>query len=500
MILITDGIETCEADPCALATELENAGIDFTAHVVGFGLSNEEGRQIACLAENTGGKYIAAGNAEALGAALTETVVAEPAPPAPPPQEEKPEYNLVVTSRPAPDAAPFTERDSIRYDIHRATGDEFEETALTIDYGGDKSMKRFALPAGDYVIVASKDIARALARVTVTEDSQTAVDVVFDAGFIEARAMASENEPLTRGDVRWDITNAGGDTEINYGLTRRALVDAGEATVQASVGNAVVAVPVVVTAGTTQNVDVVVGAGQLSLKGKRSEEATDFDNGIRWDITGASGNTVTNYGGEITFDLAAGDYTIKATLGEAVVEVPVSVIAGNTIEKVVVVATGRAIAHAYFAEGGPAVTSDPRFDVMDPTPGTDGNMRTITTNYGDGVTFDLPPGSYIMRATSDAASAEAGFEIKAGPPTEVIVVLNAGIVAITAPRGDFLELLSSEKDIYGKQKAVAYTYGESWQLAAPAGEYVLKVRKTDGSEATAPVSVKAGQRTEVTVN
>ena len=43
VILITDGIETCEADPCALGAELEASGVDFTAHVVGFGLTAEEG-------------------------------------------------------------------------------------------------------------------------------------------------------------------------------------------------------------------------------------------------------------------------------------------------------------------------------------------------------------------------------------------------------------------------------------------------------------------------
>jgi Ca-activated chloride channel family protein len=59
VILITDGIETCEADPCALGAELEASGVDFTAHVVGFGLTaEEEGKAVACLAENTGGKYI----------------------------------------------------------------------------------------------------------------------------------------------------------------------------------------------------------------------------------------------------------------------------------------------------------------------------------------------------------------------------------------------------------------------------------------------------------
>ena len=59
VVLITDGLETCNADPCALGKELEQSGVDFTAHVVGFGLTADEGRQVACLAENTGGKYVA---------------------------------------------------------------------------------------------------------------------------------------------------------------------------------------------------------------------------------------------------------------------------------------------------------------------------------------------------------------------------------------------------------------------------------------------------------
>lgn len=76
VVLITDGIETCEADICAIGNLLEQQGVDFTAHVVGFGLSKEEGKQIACLAENTGGQYFSADDAEGLVVALNETVAA----------------------------------------------------------------------------------------------------------------------------------------------------------------------------------------------------------------------------------------------------------------------------------------------------------------------------------------------------------------------------------------------------------------------------------------
>src|SRR5262245_3844485 len=104
VILITDGLETCNADPCAVGKELEQSGVDFTAHVVGFGLTEEEGRQVACLAENTGGKYLQASDAGELKQALEQTVVAEPAPapapapepaPAPAPEPAAPEFNFL---------------------------------------------------------------------------------------------------------------------------------------------------------------------------------------------------------------------------------------------------------------------------------------------------------------------------------------------------------------------------------------------------------------------
>ncbi|TIT71797.1 MAG: hypothetical protein E5W56_21360, partial [Mesorhizobium sp.] len=47
VVLITDGLETCGGDPCALGKELKETGVDFTADVVGFGLTADEGKQIA---------------------------------------------------------------------------------------------------------------------------------------------------------------------------------------------------------------------------------------------------------------------------------------------------------------------------------------------------------------------------------------------------------------------------------------------------------------------
>ena len=86
VILVSDGIETCAADPCAVGTALEAAGVNFTAHVVGFDVNDAETKaQLACLAENTGGQFISAANAAELTTALT-TTVAQATPPEPPEQ------------------------------------------------------------------------------------------------------------------------------------------------------------------------------------------------------------------------------------------------------------------------------------------------------------------------------------------------------------------------------------------------------------------------------
>ena len=82
VLLVSDGKETCNADPCAAAAELEANGIDFTVHVVGFDLTEEEKDQLQCIADNTGGKFLSADNAPELHAAMATTVqlVAEPEP------------------------------------------------------------------------------------------------------------------------------------------------------------------------------------------------------------------------------------------------------------------------------------------------------------------------------------------------------------------------------------------------------------------------------------
>jgi Ca-activated chloride channel family protein len=102
VILISDGLESCERDPCALADVLEKGGIGFTAHVVGFGLGDEDASALSCLADKTGGQYLSAGNADELGKAFASVSTAVSAAEPEPQPELEPEYNITLE---APDVA-----------------------------------------------------------------------------------------------------------------------------------------------------------------------------------------------------------------------------------------------------------------------------------------------------------------------------------------------------------------------------------------------------------
>lgn len=78
VILISDGEETCGADPCAVGKELEAIGVDFTAHVVGFDIArgSRARQQLECLAASTGGRYLDARDARELSEALADVAAA----------------------------------------------------------------------------------------------------------------------------------------------------------------------------------------------------------------------------------------------------------------------------------------------------------------------------------------------------------------------------------------------------------------------------------------
>ncbi len=71
IVLISDGEETCQGDPLAVAKKIrKEMGTDVTIHVIGFDVNDKEKQQLAGIAEAGGGSYYSADNAGQLKSSL----------------------------------------------------------------------------------------------------------------------------------------------------------------------------------------------------------------------------------------------------------------------------------------------------------------------------------------------------------------------------------------------------------------------------------------------
>ena len=98
------------------------------------------------------------------------------------------------------------------------------------------------------------------------------------------------------------------------------------------------------------------------------------------------------------------------------------------------------------------------------------------------------------------AAQEVPFTVESGASSNVDAVLEAGVLAITAPGTDFVEVLEAKKDIQGNRKSLTHGYGGELQVTIGAGDYVVVAEPRDGSpKKEASVTVVAGERIELAV-
>ncbi|UYV35977.1 VWA domain-containing protein [Rhodobacteraceae bacterium D3-12] len=426
VILVTDGLETCDMDPCALGRELEAAGVDFTAHVVGFGLSKEEGAQVSCLAKATGGQYIEASSADTLGKALEQTVVVEavPAPavvptpaPAPvtPPEPAKPEFNIVGTAS-LSEGGPVLDDKSVRWILR-----PIDENGKVINKpAASKYAVEFqaSVPAGKYLLITRLEKIEMQREITLSETEQTPVEVVLNAGIVE---ITPKRTP---------------DGEVEKAIRIKV------------------------------------------FNGK-------FENGAY---------------GKARFYVPAGNIKVTGRLAKAEASKDMVLAAGELLTTDIVVGSGVVMATALYSEGGPAVeTNGIRYRVLSAKADLKGKRKELGGTYGS-KPIELPVGEYIVTARLDKAEVQSQpIKVEAGQRTDVQLVLNAGVAAITAPGGYRIRILG-KKNLQGERKELSSKYGEALSLTLTAGSYLVRVEyESDKAAIEQEVTVVAGERAEVTL-
>jgi Ca-activated chloride channel family protein len=415
VVLITDGIETCQGDPCALGAELEASGVDFTAHVVGFGLTAEEGAKVACLAENTGGKYITAGNLDSLTTALKTTVTAtpEPAPaPEPEPTPAKLEVNFAPTALLAAGVAKPKDSTDIVWEIHSINADNSLGDRLDTQYNAYKGY----LEPGSYRLLTSIGKATTSTDITVTATELSAPEVILNAALLRLQPKGTKTGPI----------------EDN---------------------------------------------ASLEISDGKDISSTEY--------------------GESLFYLPAGDYTLLATLGEASLTETLTLTPGQILDKEIIIESGVAAIEGYYVEGMLIEGNAHAVKVETAKKSIDGGRETLSHEFGTGNAFKLAPGDYIAVVELGGARAETAFSVKGGERTDVSVVINAGILAVSAPGAASIEVFG-KKDINGNAKSYLFEYNEAASVALPPGDYTVTTKKGEILTDT-PAQVKAGERSEISV-
>ena len=351
IVVLTDGIEECNGDPCAAAAAVSRMGINLKINIIGFTLGAEERAAIECVTRLTGGKYYDAADARGLVNAMAnvrQQVVAPPSPPppapvavAPPPtaqpviidkSQERYRFRAVALLAPG---KPYGSLTGVNWSITRVTDDKRENVVSTSTLSNNVSSE---LASGKYVVEAKVGLASGESPADVVSDKEMTVDVVLNAGVVEIQTFAADGVEVPREAsprVRLDIDGAEGANTGTYGASYAVAVPAGHWTVKAQLGNANVSVPVDVEAGAVVKLPVVLAAGRLVLRG-RSPQQSDPLQGVRWRVVSAKDGADIfgeTYFTEAVFNLAAGDYSVTATRGQATMTGTVTIHAGEVIEK-----------------------------------------------------------------------------------------------------------------------------------------------------------------------
>jgi len=212
IILITDGIESCDGDICKVVTDAIAEGINFKLHIVGFGLKDGEKDQIKCAAKEGKGNYYDATDATGLGDVLTEATVQT---------VDKPDPNFTVyaikNSKPVDAWVKLKNMASKKEVMGSRT---YRDTA------------RVYLPPGDYEAeikpLEHSDIPAITIVVTIKEGESKHQDVSFDGGTLEV-STTNNGEP-------WDAmvsmyeknTGKVAANTRTYGKTKQMEVPAGK--------------------------------------------------------------------------------------------------------------------------------------------------------------------------------------------------------------------------------------------------------------------------------
>jgi Ca-activated chloride channel family protein len=306
IILVTDGLETCDANPCAVSESLEKKGIHFTAHVVAFDLTEDEKQTLKCIADNTGGMFLSASNAGELQKALKSVAkVAAVVPPS---------VRLHTVMKEG--SEPILQ-DPLYYYIYDKDGQEVEAT--------NANEPLAYLPPGQYTVKVRHNITTIEDSFTILEEGLLDHTIVIGTGHLKLSATQTQNGDIVKNGPQYTIYNLKEDgtenqkVDFNNNAISEFSLKRGKYKVYVTWGDAVgVWADTEVKADETTELTVNLNVGTLSLSSTKSGQL--IKDGTQWYIYNIDENGERssreisfNNNAKSSFKLIEGDYIIRAS-------------------------------------------------------------------------------------------------------------------------------------------------------------------------------------------
>lgn len=414
LVLVSDGLDNCDRDPCAAAAELEKQGLDLTVHAIAFDRHRKEKLvALSCVAEKTGGSFTSATTEDELRTGLTdavETIIASA-------RSNKPEQEQ-LPSTPAETAAatPIPENEAAPRTDPLTTG-----SLAQPDSAGNTGAEQPAASGREEAPKADKGEQKTAAR------SREPVPVRLSARTVEGGTT------ITSGLVWW-VYKPDADKDEKYELVETfrepkptAALKPGRYRVAAAYGKVHLIKDITVESGNALQEDFVLNAGGLRLNAVTANGTPIPPNSVRYDIytdeaqADQFGNrklALRDAEPGLVLRLNSGVYQIVSTYGDAnaIVRAEVTVEPGKLTEAAIHHNAAKVTFRLVRKPGGEALAGT-QWNIL--TPGGD----IVKESAGALPTHILAAGEYSVLARHNGKNFTRDFAIKPGETKQVEVVI-----------------------------------------------------------------------------
>lgn len=324
IILISDGRETCDADPCDAAKALKKQGIDFVAHVVGFNVDKATDSQLACVAKATGGEYFSADDARSLNSALQSAVQTVQSP-KPKTAGKAATAALTITASDKPNGKKLRANHSI-YRVESGARRQVSDCQSTPQAACTES-----LSAGEYVVNSYYGEVSTSTPVRIIAGKAAGINAVLGTGRLTLSASAEKVGKAIEAQHsfrRLGINSTNGATQdINADCSSEAGkpcvrdLAPGQYAIHSRHGELDISTDFTIVAGQKHRLNVVMETGSLTLSASKGGKTIDAYHVFERVRSGGEAEDInadcpSEAGEPCTRRLAPGHYSIKSFYGE----------------------------------------------------------------------------------------------------------------------------------------------------------------------------------------